>query len=573
MPVPPRPAPMAPTPRDALDSALATLRANADRFAKLGPRDYLRLLQTFRDGYKATAEEQVRLACGAKRIDFDASVSGEEFLGGPMTVLRNIRLTMATLESIAETGHPPLPADKRLPNGRRAVRVFPGELKDKLTLGGFEADVWLEPGQEGGSLADHMAEFYRNPPEKGHVSLVLGAGNVNSIAPMDALYKMFTERRVVIIKMNPVNEYVGPVIERAFKAAIDEGFLRVVYGGGDVGAYLCYHGEVDDVHITGSDITHDLIVWGPPGAERERRKAAGDPLLKKPITSELGNVSPVMIVPGAYTDEELRFISENVATQVTNNGGFNCNAGKLIITASGWAQRDRFFDLLKEVLATIPPRVAYYPGAPERHAAWREGHDADLIGQPREEGALPWALIRDIDPKAKGDKCLSQEAFCGIIAETSLPANDAVSFIEQMIPFANDVVWGTLNCCILVDPRTEKKSDVAAALDVAREKLRFGAVVINHWPAVAYGFVTTPWGGHAGATLQDVQSGIGWVHNSFMLDRPQKTIIRGPLVVKPKPPWFRTHRNCNGVARALVDFEHSGSWFALPGVVLNALKG
>jgi hypothetical protein len=57
------------------------------------------------------------------------------------------------------------------------------------------------------------------------------------------------------------------------------------------------------VHITGSDRTHDRIVWGPPGAERESRRMAEDePLLKKPISSELGCVTPVVMVPGPYTD-------------------------------------------------------------------------------------------------------------------------------------------------------------------------------------------------------------------------------------------------------------------------------
>jgi len=33
-----------------------------------------------------------------------------------------------------------------------------------------------------------------------------------------------------------------------------------------------YHAGVDEIHITGSDKTHDLIVWGPPGPAREERK-------------------------------------------------------------------------------------------------------------------------------------------------------------------------------------------------------------------------------------------------------------------------------------------------------------
>src|SRR5690606_7783916 len=121
----------------------------------------------------------------------------------------------------------------------------------------------------------------------GGVALILGAGNVSSIPPMDVFTKMFIEGFVCVVKMNPVNEWAGPILERALAPLVERGFLRFVYGGGDVGTYLVEHPGVHDVHITGSDKTHDLIVWGPPGPERERRKKANDPILKKPISSEL----------------------------------------------------------------------------------------------------------------------------------------------------------------------------------------------------------------------------------------------------------------------------------------------
>ena len=112
--------------------------------------------------------------------------------------------------------------------------------------------------------------------------MILGAGNVSCIPPMDVAYKMFVEGMVCVLKMNPVNEWVGPYLERALAAAHRRAAIsRIVYGGGDVGAYLVDHPLVDDVHITGSDKTHDLIVWGPPGPERERRNAANDPLLQE----------------------------------------------------------------------------------------------------------------------------------------------------------------------------------------------------------------------------------------------------------------------------------------------------
>ena len=68
------------------------------------------------------------------------------------------------------------------------------------------------------------------------------------------------------------------------------------------------------------------------GAEGARRKRENRPLLAKPITSELGNVSPIVVVPGEWSDADLDFHAENLATQMTQNGGFNCNAAKVIVT-------------------------------------------------------------------------------------------------------------------------------------------------------------------------------------------------------------------------------------------------
>ena len=40
------------------------------------------------------------------------------------------------------------------------------------------------------------------------------------------------------------------------------GVLRLVYGGIDVGKYVCSHNGIDAIHLTGSDKTYDAIVWG-----------------------------------------------------------------------------------------------------------------------------------------------------------------------------------------------------------------------------------------------------------------------------------------------------------------------
>ena len=45
------------------------------------------------------------------------------------------------------------------------------------------------------------------------------------------------------------------------------------------------------------------------------------------------------------------------------------------------------------------------------------------------EGVVPWTLIPNVPPK-KGEYALSTEAFCGVVAETSLEAADEGAFID-----------------------------------------------------------------------------------------------------------------------------------------------
>lgn len=47
----------------------------------------------------------------------------------------------------------------------------------------------------------------------GGVSLVLGAGNQASVVCSDILFKLMHEDEVVIVKTNPVNEYIGKHLE------------------------------------------------------------------------------------------------------------------------------------------------------------------------------------------------------------------------------------------------------------------------------------------------------------------------------------------------------------------------
>jgi len=104
---------------------------------------------------------------------------------------------------------------------------------------------------------------------------------------------------------------------------IERGFFRVVYGGITEGNYLCNHPAVDEIHLTGSDKTFESIVFGS-GPEGARRKAQKNPLISKPVTGELGNITPVIIVPGPWSESDIRKQAEKVTTWLTYNAGCNC---------------------------------------------------------------------------------------------------------------------------------------------------------------------------------------------------------------------------------------------------------
>jgi hypothetical protein len=567
--------PKPPTAEREMDERLQRLRDHAKEFARLGIPQKIELLRDIQRRTHEVASDWVAAACRAKGISMDAPLSGEEWIAGPAVTLRNIRLLIRALGEVMQHGVPVL-EDSRitdLPHGAVSVRVAPYDKFDGALYGGMSGETWLQPGIRRGDVPNHQASFYKKKDPEGGVSLVLGAGNVASIPPMDVLYKMFVDGNVCVLKMNPVNEYLGPFFERAFKTLIDKGYLAVAYGGAEVGSYLSYHRNVDDLHITGSDKTHDIIVWGPPGAEREDRKRRNDPLLKKPITSELGNVSPVMIVPGPYTDDEIASMAQNVAGMICNNGSFNCNAAKMLVVPKGWDKREQFVRQLSEVLSRVPPRNAYYPGAFQRYEALTTGHsDVRKIGAGSDK-ALPWTLVLGLDSADQSEKNFYMEPFCAILSETAIGSSDPLEFIQAAVPFANDRLWGTLNSMLFVHPKLQADPTTNRAVEGAIRDLRHGTVAINVWPAMAYAFCSTPWGGHPSATLTDIQSGLGWVHNTVMLEDIEKCVIRAPLKPTPKHVYFPGNKTLHQLGRKLVDFEASPSWLKIPGIAMAALKG
>jgi acyl-CoA reductase-like NAD-dependent aldehyde dehydrogenase len=458
-----------------------------------------------------------------------------------------------------------------LPDGRVAARVVPADIYDRLLFPRVSAEVWMQPGVELEDLAATQAIAYRSP-DQGGVCLVLGGGNVTSIAPLDVLYKLFVANRVVLLKTHPALGYLAPILEEGLRPLVRDGYLRIVPGGAREGAYLANHPGVDELHITGSYRTYESLVFGS-GRAGEERRLRDEAILDKPFTAELGNVTPVIVSPGRWSESEIVYHADNIATMLTNNAGFNCTTARLLITAAGWRQRHRLLGAIRSRLDEISPRPAYYPGAADRFDQLVAAHpEAELYGDRRGD-RLPWGLISDLDPRRADDPCFSTEAFCGIFGEVPLPSASPADFLDRAVAFANDSVLGSLNATLIVHPASLRDPATAEAVERAIANLRYGTVSVNHWSTLGYALGTTPWGAYPGHTRSQIGSGTEVVHNTLMFSRSEKTVIRAPFHAWPKPIWFGTHARANRLADRLVSFEAHPSLLKVAGMLPLALLG
>ena len=556
-----------------MDRAVERLRENAPAFASLSLEERIALIDEILGGVLRVAEASVAASCRAKGLTAGTSLEGEEWASGPMVVVRQLRLHRESLGSLKTRGNTPVGPVRHLPGGQLAVQVFPMSRLDGMLLRGVAAEAILEEGVGEAELSEGRAPFYRSCRHEGKVVLILGAGNIAAIPSTDVLTKMFNEGKVCALKMNPVNAYLGPFIEEAFAAAIKRNFLAVLYGGAEEGGYLCGHEGVDEVHITGSDGTYDELVWGPPGPHRAARKEAGAPLLTKKITSELGNVSPVILVPGPYSDRELWYQAGDLAGSATLNASFLCNTGKILVTGRKWQGRVPFIRQLQDFLARIPTRGAYYPGAEERWQRFTKGPYRLRTFGGSGGGRLPWTLATWIDPEGEAVPLFQKESFCPVIGETSVASADPEEFLEEAVRFVNRRLWGTLSATLIVHPSTMKDPVLAVAVEKAVSRLRYGVVGINGYPGMAYALGTPPWGAWQGSSPEDIQSGHGWVHNTSMIEKVEKVVCRHPLTAFPRPPYFPGHRNFQTLMRRMTVLEASASWARVPGVVAAAIRG
>jgi aldehyde dehydrogenase (NAD(P)+) len=562
-----------------IDASIEELQTAKTRWARLPVAKKLGYIDGLRQATFEHSRRWVEHETTAKGLTMNSPLAGEEWITGPFGVidaLNSLEVTLSRIDGAIDVlkGH----SVRTKPNGQVVVDVMPTTTVERLLFSGSRAEVWMDSSITVGNVRDHVGVFYDEVGPQGAVCAVMGAGNVASIAPLDVIYKLFTEGEVAILKMNPVNEHLGEVFEDIFGDLIRDGYLRIAYGDVEVGAYLVAHPGVDTIHLTGSANTYYAIRYGT-GAEGRANREADTPINSKPVKAELGGVNPTIVVPGNWSKADLRFHADHVVTQKMNNSGFNCIAAQILVLPESWELSEPFITEVRNELASLEDRDAYYPGTRDRCDAVVTGSGSvETFGVDHKR-----FLVTGLDPAATRDAAFTSEYFAPALAVVKLPSPDVSTYLENAVTFANDVLEGSLGATFIIHPKTEKSN--TAAFNMAIEDLEYGGIGINIWNAAVYLQSRCPWGAYPGGTPTDIGSGVGVVHNTLMLERTQKSIYRAPFApyhrtatkgevhFAPKPIWYLSNKNMHTTTELLVNYSATGRTGDLVKLMASAMRG
>jgi len=501
-----------------------------------------------------------------------AGVRAEEIATGPLATLRLLLVTAGSLAAIGRGGLPWIPRPPRLvPAGggaggaasHVAIDLLPargprGPLYDAAIFAGHQAIVHcVDPGGLEAFERSWREEVERRPSggagdlsrspgvDDGlsrsplRVAVVLGAGNVTGLGPADCVSQIFEHGRAALLKLHPLHAPLEAILRQALEPLVEEGLLAILVGGVEVARDALVRPEVGHVHLTGGAAAFDALVWGG-------RTRTGPPVLRTPLTCELGNVSPWVVMPGRYRERELLRQADMVAASIVNNTSFNCIATKLVVTAGSWDQRDAFLAAIRRRLEAVPPRPGWYPGSGD---SWEALTDEPL---PK-DGSLPWHFRTGLDPDRE-PHLVDREWFVPVAAEVPLAADSVEAFCGAASGLLARLP-GSLAASVTL-PGISGSRDARRA-ERFLEHLRFGVVAVNTWSALGYSLGSLPWGGFPGGTLAEPKSGIGFVHDPLLLPLVHHSILRGPLASRLEPPWFPWHPRGETLTRGLVELYGS----------------
>ena len=528
-----------------LDRNINRLRIHSVEFSELPDEELISLLEKTIQNIQGIAYFWATLSAEKKQI-LQKHKEGEEWLGGPFVSILTTQYYIDYLK-----GDTPLTVDN-FNQDTNSYKVFPNKFIESLTFPLLKAEIRFNKNMSFKQIEEFRG-FNRRIGPTDNVTLVLGAGNVSSIPFLDTLFHLVAKRSAILLKLNPVNDYLLPVFEKVFAEFIDRGFISVVNGNLDTSRYLTKHRSIDTIHLTGSNYTYENIVYDRQLTDKERSLSTVTKTNKKPIFSELGNVTPIIIHPGKWTKSELKFQARKIATAKLNNSGFNCIAAQVIVLPKGWRSTEKLKKYIKFYLNKIGDTTSYYPGAKQSLANLKTNENYELINES--SCSTPF-MTADLDAD---EKYSSSEVWNTTLYFKELEYSDNESFTDISINYVNNELWGNLGVSVLI--KGSKKNKNQHIVNKYKNELNYGTVAINEWSAIAFIIPTMPWGGYPGNKDNDIQSGQGYVHNAYFFESPLKGIVETNFRFSRfiDPPWFVNNKKAHRLFKNLTYYQADNS--------------
>ena len=540
-----------------IDRFITTLRTKSKEFNSINNVQLASMLDETISNIKEVSYFWATI-CSDNKGTTKTPAEGEEWLGGPFASVLATQYYIKSLTNDDDLD------DENFNKSENSYKVFPNNFIERITFPFISAKVFFNKSMSFDDI-NKFRGFSKRYDIEPSITLVLGAGNFSSIPYLDVLYHLITRRSVILLKLNPVNEYLKPVFEKVFKNFIERGYIIVTNGNINESKYMATHPGINHIHLTGSDKTYEDIVYGRELTGNERSIKTVTKLNSKPITSELGNVTPIIIHPGKWSTSDIKYQARKIVTGKLNNNGFNCIAAQVVVLPDGWGHTDTLIKYVKYYMNKVKDRKAYYPDSIERLTKLEKDKSYERVNSL--SCSTPH-LTREIKAYNKYEL---DEVWSSTIYFRKIGYSSAEDYVKKATDYCNNELWGNLGVSVIIKDHNNKFNKHITNSYI--ENLRYGTIAINEWAAIGYIIPQLPWGGFPGNKDNDIQSGQSFVHNSMLFESPLKGIVETKFRISRliDPPWFITNKKSRRLFMNLTYFQINNTKINLIKLIFSAL--